>query len=882
MKRFAALAVGAALLLSGSGPLLAQRKKKDEPAPATPPPAAPAKKVEPIKDKLKTARAYPGLLQMHQDTVTGALYMVLKKSQVGKEYIYWSYIENSPTQLPGGGKGSFRGNGIFSIEKYFDRIDFVRQNTSYHFDPNNPISRAKDANLSNAILASSKIVASDTATGELLIEANGVFLSEALTQLKFPSPPGAPPSFGPGQFSASKSRVVKVRNYPANTDVVLDYVYENPVPWFGANGEIADPRAMTVRIQHSLIEVPQNDYVARRADPRVGYFMEYIDDQTTIKSANYVDLINRWHLKKKDPSAAMSEPVEPIVYWIENTTPREFRPLIKEAAERWNIAFEKAGFKNALVVKEQPDNADWDAGDIRYNVLRWMATPNPQYGGYGPSFTNPRTGQILGADIMLEWTFMVNRINSANVFDPTTAIEHPEHATHGGHPRHLTCSAGHHLQLSNMTGFALLETADEADVYSPSRDQISTGELSKLVPASRAQLVRDGLFYLIIHEIGHTLGLEHNMKSSNLLSPTELNNITQTEKSGQVGSIMEYPAINYALTRAQQGNYYSTTPGPYDLWAIEFGYSPELDDAAKRATHLARSTEPKHIYGNDADDMRSPGGGIDPRVNIYDLSTDPVGYSKHMMDIARTALPKLSSRLVKPGDWYQDLWTAYNVLQGQYGVQAYVTACHVGGVYVNRSVSGQPGAQPTYTPVPAEQQKRAMKLLADYVFAPTGYATDASLYTMAARERRGFNFFGTGEDLRLHNQALAMHRRVLSHLLHPATTRRITDTRLYGNAYSLSEMMNDLTGAVFSADLAGTVNTIRQNLQTEYVNGLIAASGLGKTLSPAAAAYDHITRREAFTQLKRIDGMLATAPGTGDTQKHRAYLRFLIDTALDD
>ena len=149
--------------------------------------------------------------------------------------------------------------------------------------------------------------------------------------------------------------------------------------------------------------MPDNDFEPRFDDPRVGYFSTEVDDQTSTSSTPYRDLIHRWDLKKKNPEAAISEPVTPITWWMENSTPLEWRETIKAAVLQWNIAFEKAGFKNAIVVKQQPDDADWDAGDIRYNVLRWTSSPQPPFGGYGPSFVNPRTGQILGADIMLEF-----------------------------------------------------------------------------------------------------------------------------------------------------------------------------------------------------------------------------------------------------------------------------------------------------------------------------------------------------------------------------------------------------------------------------------------------------------------------------------------------
>ena len=162
--------------------------------------------------------------------------------------------------------------------------------------------------------------------------------------------------------------------------------------------DAADPRNISIFLRYSFIEMPENDFEPRQADMRIGYFTERITDLTSLDVTPYADLINKWNLQKKNPEEPLSEPVKPITYWLENTTPKELRPFIKKGVLAWNIAFEQAGFKNAIEVKVQPDDSDWDAGDIRYNVLRWTSSPNPPFGGYGPSFTNPRTGEIIGAD----------------------------------------------------------------------------------------------------------------------------------------------------------------------------------------------------------------------------------------------------------------------------------------------------------------------------------------------------------------------------------------------------------------------------------------------------------------------------------------------------
>ncbi|SFD15200.1 protein of unknown function [Pseudoalteromonas denitrificans DSM 6059] len=204
-----------------------------------------------------------------------------------------------------------------------------------------------------------------------------------------------------GKLNDKKSRIVNKRSYDNNVDIVVDYVFNNANPSIYGSSAVTDPRSVSIKIQHSFVTLPKNDFKPRLDDARIGYFTQQYDQMTSSEWAPYQDVINRWDLKKKDASATLSEPIKPIVWWIENTTPYEWRNTIKEAVLSWNSAFEKAGFKNAMQVKVQPDDAKWDAGDINYNVLRWTSSPKPPFGGYGPSLANPLTGEIMGADIML-------------------------------------------------------------------------------------------------------------------------------------------------------------------------------------------------------------------------------------------------------------------------------------------------------------------------------------------------------------------------------------------------------------------------------------------------------------------------------------------------
>ena len=812
-----------------------------------------------IKDVVKSSKKYDGLFTLYQDTTDGSIHMLIKKDQIDKEYIYFSFTVDGIVDV-GHFRGNYRDNKIFSVRKYFNRIEFVNENTSFYFDKDNALSKAAEANVNNALLASQKIVAQDSARTEFLIKADDVFIAEHLHQVKPTPNPMARPgtTFSLGTMSKEKSKVVQIKNYPANTDVTVDYVYENPAPVVFGGEDVTDPRFVTITLQHSLIEVPKNDFQVRLDDPRVGYFTQQITDLTSTSATPYRDAINRWHLKKKDPNAAMSEPVEPIVWWIENTTPKEFRQTIKDATLAWNKAFETAGFRNAVQVKEQPDDADWDAGDIRYNVLRWTSSPRPPFGGYGPSFTNPRTGQIIGADVMLEYTFIANRVLREGLFSVAALpFEDLQETTD---PRF--CSVGAGLQQQLLFGLQAMEA-------------FGASELEK------SDLVKHSIYYLILHEVGHTLGLNHNMKASYLHSPKDVNNKSMTATTGLMASVMDYPAINFSPDRTNQGEYCITTPGPYDKWAIEFGYSPASGEATaeqgRLAKILSRSAEPSLIFGNDADDMRSAGKAIDPRVMLFDLSNDPLTYSADRIGLAQTTMGKLKEKYNKPGQSYHELRTGYLILSGEIGNAVTVASRYIGGVYVDRAFVGQPGGTKPFTPVSKVDQKRAMNLLATNLFGVNAFKEPAGLYDYLQMQRRGFNFFTTSEDPKLHDRVLNIQRNVLNHLLHPNVLTRIVDSRLYGNQYSLSEVMEDLTNAVFKDDLSGAVNSFRQNLQLEYVNRL------GGMISPEGKArYGFTAQSAALYHLKGIERSLKGKNGpNAETSAHTQNVLHTIAKALE-
>ena len=782
--------------------------------------------------------------------------MVIKEDQIGKEYIYFSQIADGVVEA-GAFRGSYRDAKVFKIEKYFDKIQLIYQNTSSYFDPENAVSKSADANMSSGVLASLKIENSYSDKGLYLIDANKLFLNETFSQIKpAKRPKQSPYAFGLGNLNKDKTKINRIRNYPANTDLAIEYVYSKSNTLNNGTRSVADGRNVSIKVYHSLIEMPNNDYEPLIDDPRVGFFTTQVTDMTTIHSANYRDLVHRWNLKKKDPTAAISEPIKPIVWWMENTTPKEIRPIIKKAGEQWNLAFEEAGFKNAIVIKQQPDKADWDAGDIRYNVLRWTSSPKPPFGGYGPSFVNPKTGEILGADIMFEYRSLTNQIHVEKLLGQNSQ-ENNELPGDLAHSSHTMCFAGNMAQMDNVFANFALKT-------------LGAEQIEKSV------IIEQFLYYLVLHEMGHTLGLNHNMKSSQLHSLSNIHNTEITSKIGLIGSVMDYPSVNFALDNTKQGQYWTTRPGPYDMWAIKFAYQTGRTDKETNDL-LAQSTQHDLLFGNDADDMRSPGKAMDPRVNVGDLTSDAIAYSTERIQLTQIVGAGLLKNLKEEGESYHDHRISYYSLLREQAKAATTISRYIGGVYVDRAFIGQEGATKPFIPVPLEKQKEAMAALNEYVFSPDAFTFPNEIYNYLQLQRRGFNFFGAGEDPKIHETILANQKNILSHLLHRNTLQRIVNSELYGNSYKLANFMSDLSNSIFRSDISGSVNSFRQNLQIEYTKMLIEM-----VTGTKSKMHINNVRSNVIYHLNLIKKMANNSAGDISTKAHKSHLLLLIENALQE
>ena len=787
---------------------------------------------------LKDLIHFPGLIDVYRNDDDGKVYFLIKKDQLEKEFIYFAHILDGIVEA-GTWRGNYLDNGIVKFVKYFDQIRIDRINTAYVFDETNPLSKSKNANISNSLIDSLKIEKTSESEDKFLIDVTSLLLSENLSKITVTSYKDDPKdNFKIGSISKNKSSINAVLNYPENTDFEINFVFSN-----SSNKPIEnqDSRNNSISLRFSFINYPENNFETRIEDQRIGFFSERKTNLTSTDITPYEDLINKWHLEKKEKDQEKSVPIKPILFWIENTTPYELRPIIKNAVLAWNIAFEEAGFIDAIEVKIQPDDADWSAGDIRYNVLRWTSSPNPPFGGYGPSFTNPRTGEILGADIMLEWIYLTNRVRYSEIFE-NQEIHNKDF-----------CLNSLIKQENRMFGKLAAEALD-----------LKENDISRLY--------EEDLYQLILHEVGHTLGLNHNFAASTLHNNSDIHNPEITYKEGLSSSVMDYHALNIAPLGIKQGQYADIKPGNYDILAIRYGYTPELSKKDLN-NMLDKYSSDEYLFGNDGDDMRSPGKGIDPRINTGDMTNNPVGYAKDRILLSQNLIPSLYDTLKVKSDSWESIYQGYRILLRQIHTSAEIISRQVGGVYINRGFMSDQGKNP-YEVVPYDIQKESINILTEYYFDSDKFFLPSNVVSKMQRERRSFDFFGKTEDPKIHKMILNGQKKVLKHFTNSRVLKRLTDTSLYGNKYLPNELFRDLTSSIFNESKSRKLNGIDQNLQNYYLKRLIMIFKSGSFDSPSISA--------SLASMEKIKAYTFSSSHDEATENHKKLIRWKIENLLNN
>jgi hypothetical protein len=679
--------------------------------------------------------------------------------------------------------------------------------------------------------------------------------------------PGRP---GVANFDRTRSYLESVKAFPQNVNIRAKLTFRPQEPVGFAS--VPDGRYLPISIHYTLAGLPAEPMTPRYGDERVGNFWTVHKDFSQEDSTTFVRLVNRWRIEPGDRVGDKFRPRNPVTYYIDPNVPTAYRASFKAGVEAWNAAFEAAGFVGAIRALDLP--ADADAEDIRYATLRWNVSDQPGYGAIGPSTVDPRTGEVLDADILFESTMFGGFRNAwRNLIGPSTAAEALEQALGVG----IYEPKENQLEL---TGFANAFTEQGGLLKAA---LVANGAIGVKDPVP-AMYVDQAVKWVVMHEVGHTLGLQHNFRSSASTPLAKLQDAAWASENGVYSSVMEYPSINLAPKGKQTGPYYTPGIGSYDRWAISYGYTP--DDA--RARTIARDVaSARHLYGTNAE-SGGP-GALDPTINPYDLGDDPLAWGKERTAILLDLLRDLQGKVLADNSAYSDLTVAFGGMMNEYARAIAPAIKYLGGSYINRDHVGDPNGRLPFENVPRIKQREALDYVVDRVFAPHALAVaPATLQRMGSNRwlHWGTNTTFNGRlDFPYHETVLGFQTATLANLLNPFRLARIRDGETkYGAAsmVTIPEMMGALTRAIWTESWgpgARVTSAVRRDLQRSYLDQMTRIIVQPADRTPADA---RAVARMQLKDLNRRLGSALAARATLDayTRAHLEESRARIDKAL--
>ncbi len=739
-----------------------------------------------------------GLFDTHM--IDGDLFYEIPLDMLGREMLLLTRIARTPAGVGYG--GSKANTSTVRWERDGDRVRLRLVSYENFADDTTAIAGAvRNSNFEPIIMAFDVEVMNDDSTA-VVLEVTDLF-TEDITLLGLQK--NRRETYGVRRVDGDRTYVVRATAYPTNVEVrrVLTYdATEAP-----SNGQ---SNTLSMEMHHSMLLLPDDPMEPRLCDERVGFFstsqIDYgLDEQRAVTRC----FVTRWRLEPSDPAAfargELVDPVKPIVYHIDPATPPKWVPYLKQGVEDWQVAFEQAGFSNAIVAADAPtDDPDWSAEDARYSVIRYLASPVQN--ASGPHVHDPRTGEILESDI--QWYHNVMNLVRNWFFVQTAAVNEDARA---------------------------IRFDDEL-----------MGELIRFVSA---------------HEVGHTIGLQHNMQASSAYSVEQLRTRFVCEM-GVAPSIMDYARFNYV---AQPGDDTCLLPlvGPYDKFAVEWGYRPFLGKD--------RETEMEDLRAMVADMQEDPvyrfssPTGSDPTALTEAIGDDAMRASDYGVENLKRIADNLTDWSFEDGEDYSQLQELYSNVVGQWGRYTGHVMANIGGVVRTRKRQGQDGVP--YEMVESDRQERAMEYLNRQVFATPEWMLDADILD---------RFQGSGAvDLVRTRQAQALNQ-VLNV---PRMNRLVEQEAFHGSdAYSLGEMLDDLREGVWSEVGSGRdTDAYRRNLQRAYLERM-------KALMEDEAAMQSDVAPFVRGQLGALRGELAVASGgTSDraTRLHFEDAIVRIDRILD-
>ncbi|WP_246312629.1 zinc-dependent metalloprotease [Pseudaquabacterium terrae] len=655
----------------------------------------------------------------------------------------------------------------------------------------------------------------------------------------------------------------------------------SPVPMPSPPQTVPDPRSFFVTYVYNFQALPETAMRPRLTDPRVGHFPQsFTDFSSDLKANPRVHYVRRWRLEKKDPAAEISEPVTPITFWIDKNVPERYRGAVEGGIVEWNKAFERIGFKNAVVAKQQPDDANWDNMDGKHASIRWFVGADVGF-AIGPSRADPRSGEILDADIGMSDVFArgsrrmivedVGRSAATAQGMPAmpgafTAHGLPGFASHAGHDAHF-CSYAHEAAAEMHFALDILEARGDIAPDSPEAE------------AFVQQVIKD----TIMHEVGHTLGLKHNFKASTTIAGAQLKDKAFTDANSISGSVMDYNAYNIALKGEPQAGFNMTTLGAYDYWAIEYAYKP-LDAAAEGAELAriaARSTEPALAFGDDTDAGGfGPYDGMDPLANRFDLGDDPLAYYKRRLQLSQELWSRVQERPAQAGE--DPLRRPRSMMAGfnQLYRSAELVGKYVGGMHAVRDLPGTTG-RASLKPVEPAKQREALQFLATGLFSIDSFRFKPEFLSSLTVDYNEWD----RPSVNLPAAVARVQIVALDRLLGAPTAQRLLDLPGYvpesqrKGLISLAEVYGTLQSSIWSELKSGSeIDRLRRNLQREHlkrVQALLLRST--SSLPPDALSLARLHATQLQADLRKA----AAKPGLSiETQAHLADSLGVLTEAL--
>ncbi|MHB8177721.1 MAG: zinc-dependent metalloprotease [Vulcanimicrobiaceae bacterium] len=747
------------------------------PKPTTSSPASPGSPM-PYAVFVKGAKVLPGLIPIVRKA--GNVYFALAKTQIGQDF-----IETSVPSTGLGGFGPAAGEPyvaparIMRFERVGNMIVMRWPNTYAKVRTGSPRAKAARQSLPSSVIAVVPIIAQDASNGTVLIPA-APFLGDVADYAAVFQAEIKNPMHG-YHLDPSRTFFSQTKAFPKNDTLRVDQTWASFDPTLIDNAP--DARSLEVKMTYNIIALPHDHYMPRIADPRVGFFeqplLDFAHDRYVTRNLYY---ISRWNFAPATPGKP-SKATRPLVFYMSNDIPREYRQTVKDALMTWNNAFEKVGILDAVQVKQQPTTPGWDPADIRHNMVRWVDTTNPQFGAEALITTDPRTGQEINVGVDVDAIMGMTRRIYRFVVAPARGL-----------------------------------------------------------PDSPALEKKFALQYLratVLHESGHTLGLQHNFIGSYAYTAQDLQSKKFTNKFGIATSVMEYAPVNLWPKGTKQGDYVQLVLGPYDYYAIHYGYGyvPNAKTARQELPTLRRWASkwdnPLYRFASDEDVEFFNGHAIDPRVAQFDLTNHPLAWCGVQMKMMHGLMNAVNARFPAQGRSYQEARMAFLEPLYYYTRCAVMPAHTIGGEYLSRADKGEKGSGLPLQAVPRAQEYRAWQLLARGLFADRAWHYNplvlrSLIYNEVSSFTGGMWAYNPpnhhGVDIA--KMAAAAQDMALDEVFAPITLQRIDTLSMKyprGSTMSLSDLFNWAQSSIYG-DLANggiaKAGVIRRSLQIRYANRL--------------------------------------------------------------